>query len=118
MEESILIALSPYLKKYYINPHYSDLPEEISEWLRAKLGALAEKIGATILLGFDEAGELYITYQYEDQNFSDDIGAQLALKKFRQNEEDVLNSIKAWYALYHTAAGEQLQQAIYDKLVK
>lgn len=118
MEETILIAVSPYLKKYYINTQYEDLPEEISEWLRAKLGALAEKVGATILLGFYDTGEMYVTYQFENQNFSDEIGAELAIKKFKQNEAEVLDSIKAWYALYHTEEGEKLQKAIYDKLIK
>lgn len=116
MEETILIAVSPYLKKYFINPAYEDLPEEISEWLRAKLGALAEKSGATIILGFNENNNMYLTYQYENNNFSDEIGAELLLKKFTQQEEEVLNSIKAWYALYHTEEGEKLQKAIYEQI--
>lgn len=118
LEETILIAISPYVKKYYVNAHFSDLPEEINEWLRAKLGALAEKIGATILLGFDKQGEMYLTYRYEDKNFSDEIGAELALKKFKQTEEQVLTSIQAWYTLYHTLEGEKLQSTLLSQLIK
>lgn len=43
MEKHVLISVSPYVQKYYINDLYEDLPKDIKETLRAKLGVIAEK---------------------------------------------------------------------------
>ncbi|MBE6024404.1 MAG: hypothetical protein E7231_14660 [Cellulosilyticum sp.] len=105
MKKEILISVSPYVQKYYINESFNDLPEDIKETLRAKLAVIAEKTHAIISLGFNENGEIYLEYQYEDLSYMDEIGVELRIKKFKQEENELLKSIKMWYMIYHTPNG-------------
>lgn len=112
MKKEILISVSPYVQKYYMNEAFSDLPEDIKETLRAKLAVIAEKTHAIITLGFNENGEIYLEYKYEDLSYADEIGVELRMKKFQQEEGELLKSIKVWYMIYHTPNGEIVRDVI------
>ena len=112
MKKEILISVSPYVQKYYINEAFNELPEDIKETLRAKLAVVAEKTHAIISLGFNEKGEIYIEYQYEDLSYVDEIGVELRIKKFQQEESELLKSIKVWYMIYHTPNGAIVRDVI------
>lgn len=112
MEKQLLISVSPYVQKYYINETFKDLPEDIKETLRAKLAVIAEKTHAIISLGFSEQMEVYIEYQYEDLSYSDEIGMGLRLKQFQRDEAELLKAIKTWYMIYHTPNGEIVREII------
>ncbi len=112
MEKHVLISVSPYLQKYYINDRYSDLPKDIKEMLRAKLGVIAEKTNAIISIGFDENGEVYMEQRYEDLSFYDEIGTELRLKKFQKEEMELLKSVKMWHTMYHTPNGEIVREIV------
>ncbi len=105
MEKHVLISVSPYVHKYYLNEKYKDLPESIVETLRAKLGVIAEKTNCIISIGFYENGELFIEEMQQDPMFYDDIGASLEIKKLQQEEAETFKSIKMWYMIYHTPNG-------------
>lgn len=112
MKKEILISVSPYVQKYYINEAYKDLPEDIKETLRAKLAVIAEKTHAIISLGFNEKGEIYLEYKYEDLSYVDEIGVELRMKKFQQEEGELLKAIKVWYMIYHTPNGAIVRDVI------
>lgn len=112
MEREVLISVSPYIQKYYINEKFNDLPEDIKETLRAKLAVIAEKTRAIISLGFNEKGEIFIEYKYEDLSYMDEIGVELRIKKFQQEEGELLKSIKVWYMIYHTPNGAIVREVV------
>lgn len=112
MEKQLLISVSPYVQKYYINEEFNDLPKDIQETLRAKLAVIAEKIHGIISLGFNEEMDIYISYQYEDISYSDEIGAELRIKKFEKDEAALLKAIKTWYMIYHTPNGEMIREIL------
>ena len=112
MEREVLISVSPYIQKYYINEKFNDLPEDIKETLRAKLAVIAEKTRAIISLGFNEKGEIFIEYKYEDLSYMDEIGVELRIKKFQQEEGELLKSIKVWYMIYHTSNGAIVREVV------
>lgn len=112
MEREVLISVSPYVQKYYIDEKFSDLPEDIKETLRAKLAVIAEKTRAIISLGFNEKGEIFIEYKYEDLSYMDEIGVELRIKKFQQEEGELLKSIKVWYMIYHTPNGAIVREVV------
>ena len=96
MEKKLLITVSPYVQKYYINDEFKDLPEDIKETLRAKIAVIAEKANAIISLGFSENMEVYMEYKYEDLSYMDEIGMGLRFKKFQQEEKELLKSLKTF----------------------
>lgn len=112
MEKHVLISVSPYVQKYYINDLYEDLPKDIKETLRAKLGVIAEKTNAIISLGFYEDGEVFMEQRYEDLSFYDEIGAELRIKKFQQDEVELLKVVKMWYVVYHTPNGAIVREVV------
>lgn len=112
MKKEVLISVSPYVQKYYINEVFNDLPEDIKETLRAKIAVIAEKTHAIISLGFNEKGEIFIEYKYEDLSYVDEIGVELRIKKFQQDEGELLKSIKVWYMIYHTPNGAIVRDVI------
>lgn len=112
MEKHILISVSPYVQKYYINDLYKDLPKDIKETLRAKLGVIAEKTNAIITLGFYENGEIFMEQRYEDLSFYDEIGAELRIKKFQKDEVELLRAVKMWYIVYHTPNGAIVRDVV------
>ncbi|MBU3804626.1 MAG: hypothetical protein H9872_07710 [Candidatus Cellulosilyticum pullistercoris] len=112
MNKELLISISPYVQKYYINEKFKDLPEDIKETLRAKLAVIAEKSNAIISLGFNESSDVYMEYKYEDLSYMDEIGIELRMKKFQKEEEELLKAIKTWYIIYHTPNGEMLREIV------
>lgn len=112
MNKELLISISPYVQKYYINEKFKNLPEDIKEALRAKLAVIAEKSNAIISLGFNESSHIYIEYKYEDLSYTDEIGMELRIKKFQQEEVELLKAIKMWYMIYHTPNGEMLREIV------
>lgn len=112
MKRELLISVSPYVQKYYINEKFKDLPEDIKETLRAKIAVIAEKSTAVISLGFTEKGDIYMEYKYEDLSYTDEIGMELRMKKFQQEETELLKAIKTWYVIYHTPNGEMLREIV------
>jgi len=112
MNKELLISVSPYVQKYYINEKFKNLPEDIKETLRAKLAVVAEKSNAIISLGFNEESHIYLEYKYEDLSYTDEIGMELRIKKFQKEEEELLKAIKTWYIIYHTPNGEMLREIV------
>lgn len=112
MNKEVLISISPYVQKYYINEKFKNLPEDIKETLRAKLAVIAEKSNAIISLGFNPNSDIYLEYKYEDLSYTDEIGMELRIKKFQQEEAEMLKAIKTWYVIYHTPNGEMLREIV------
>ena len=116
MEKHILLSVSPYVQKYYFNERYKNLPKDIQESLRAKICVIAEKTNVIISLGFYEDGEIFVEQRYEDLSYYDEIGAQLRIKKFQRDEEDLFGALKRWYMVYHTPKGEIIREvALYQQ---
>lgn len=118
MEKHILLSVSPFVHKYYLNQKYSDLPKDVIETLRAKLGVIAEKTNTIISIGFYENGEVFIEERQEDPMFYDDIGASLEIKKLQNEEAELLKSIKMWYVMYQTPNGAIVREIIMMKAQK
>lgn len=112
MNKEVLISISPYVQKYYMNEKFKNLPEHIQETLRAKLSVIAEKSNAIITLGFNQTSDVYLEYKYEDLSYTDEIGMELRIKKFQQEEIEMLKAIKTWYIIYHTPNGEILREIV------
>lgn len=112
MEKELLISVSPYVQKYYINEKFNDLPEDIKDTLRAKLAVIAEKTHAIISLGFNEDSDVYVEYKYEDLSYVDEIGIELRMKSFQKEEVELIKAIKMWYMIYHTPNGAMVRDVV------
>lgn len=112
MKKQLLISVSPYVQKYYLNETFKGLPQDIIDTLRAKLAVMAEKSQAIISLGFNEEANIYMEYKYEDLSYTDEIAMELRMKKFQQEEQELMKALKMWYMIYYTDNGKIIREII------
>ena len=112
MEKTIVISASPYNHKYYFEPSYNDIPSEIQEELIESIAAIAEKVNAIISLGFDEVGHIFIEQTADESVFADDIGAELEIKRFQKEKDELLKSLQLWYMIYRSEHGQIVKEIV------
>ena len=88
MEETknfVLCAASAYEEKYYLNPVFKALPENIKKELQILCVLYTHKIGGILLLEFDEGGSLiFRTGAKEDDLAYDEVGSVLEIKSIQR----------------------------------
>lgn len=112
MEKTIVISASPYNHKYYFEQDYKDIPAEIQEELIESIAAIAEKVNAIISLGFDERGHIFIEQTIEESVFADEIGAELEIKRFQKEKNELLKSLQLWYMIYRSEKGQIVKDIV------
>lgn len=97
-EQSVLCAASAYEQKYYLNPLFGKLPEQIRKELQIICVLFVEEIGGRFLMEFDEEGNLLFRTDALDSDYNyDEIGAALMVKEIRKNREDLLAQLELYY---------------------
>lgn len=115
MGKEVLLAISPYVKKYYFNEKYKDLPQDVKNELIQEIAVIAEKINGIITIGFEEDGDVYIEERYEDPMLYDEIGGQLEIGRLQREKQELLRALKLWYQIYHTEEGKALKEILINK---
>ena len=89
-EGTVLCASSAYTKQFYLNPEFEGLPEGIREELKIMCVLYTEDVGGTLLLRFDEEGNLnFETDANEEDLLYDEIGSVLKIKQIQQEKQDL-----------------------------
>lgn len=105
----VLCAASSYEQKYYLDPAFCDLPEQIRNELQSTCVLFTEENGGIIILEFDEHGELLISTQAADSDiYYDEIGAGLEVRKLRHDKEDLFRSLELYYRIFFGEDPEEL----------
>ena len=98
----ILCAASSYEKKYYLDPAFEDLPQQVRDELKSACVLFTEEVGGVIILEFDEEGELMIKTRADDSDiYYDEIGAGLQIRRFREEKEDLFRSLEIYYSVFY-----------------
>ena len=109
-EQSVLCAASAYEQKYYLNPLFGKLPEQIRKELQIICVLFVEEIGGRFLMEFDEEGNLLFRTDALDSDYNyDEIGAALMVKEIRKNREDLLAQLELYYKV--AGLGKPLEEA-------
>lgn len=113
MEKRILAVASYEKQKYFIEPKFQILPEEIQKEIKIMCVLTAQKLCCTFLIGFEEQGDIYFETIKEQEGIDfDDIGAELEVKKIQSEKEQLLKALKLWYIIYFTEEGEKIKQEL------
>ncbi len=101
-EERIILAVSnSYEKKYYLNPNFDRLPENIKDEIKAMMVVCTAESGGIMILEFDEDGELYFrTEADEDDIMYDDISAGMYIKKMQYERRELLEALQMFYRVF------------------
>ena len=100
-EEQVLCACSAYERKFYLNPRYGSLPEQIREELQILAVTMTEDVGGVFTMEFDEDGSLYMSATAKENDFSfDEIGSHLKIKQYRIRYAELLEELETYYKTF------------------
>lgn len=114
MEKEILAIASYETKKYFLEPKFQVLPEEIQKELKILCVLTAEKLRCNFAIVFEKGGDLYFQITEKEIDF-DDIGAELEIKKIQSEKQELLKALKLWYVVFFTEEGKKMKQELQNK---
>lgn len=97
----VLCGANSYDKKYYLNPQFSNLPEQIRQELQIMCVLFTEEVGGILILQYDEDGSLQlITQADEDDILYDEIGSGLKIRQMQIDKRELLESLEMYYKVF------------------
>ncbi len=100
-ENVVLCASSKYEEKYYLNPVFEGLPQEIKDELQAMCVLFTEDIGGILTMEFDENANLQlVTMSDENDILYDEIGCGLKIKQLRNTKYELFESLEMYYKVF------------------
>lgn len=100
-EEMVLCAASAYERKFYLNPEFNSLPEEVKQELQIMCVLFTEDVGGILTLKFDEDGSLqFKTEALEADARFDEIGSALKIKELQRDKRELLESLEMYYKVF------------------
>ena len=105
-EKIVLCASNSYEKKYYLNPDFEALPEQIKNELKIMCVLYTEEIGGILALKYEEDGTLVFEVSSEENDFMfDEIGSRLKIKELQQTKAELLQSLVLYYKVFFLGEG-------------
>ena len=107
-ENVVLCVSNSYEKKYYFNPDFDALPQQVKEELQILCVMYTEEIGGILTLEFDEDGNLeFKTEALDADAMYDEIGSVLRIKQIRKEKQELLASLEMYYRVFFL--GEEME---------
>ena len=101
-EEIVLCAASAYEQKYYLNPEFDSLPENIKRELQIMCVLYTEDVGGILMLVFDENGNLELKVDHKEEDFFfDEIGSVLKIKQLQQTKMELFESLELFFRVFY-----------------
>lgn len=100
-EKVVLCGSNAYEQKYYLNPDFDRLPEEIKDELKILCVLFTEDVGGILILEYDEKGALTLKVMCEDGDLLfDEIGCGLKIKQIQQEKAELLKALEMYYKVF------------------
>ena len=97
----VLCGANAYEKKYYFNPEFSSLPEQIQDELHIMCVLFTEEIGGIFTVEYSEEGDLELkTEALEADAMYDDIGGPLRIKQLQEDKRELFRSLELFYQVF------------------
>lgn len=108
----VLCGSNAYDKKYYFNPKFAKLPENVQEELRIISVLFTEEVGGIFTIGFTPLGEAVMDTQAEEGDLLyDEIGSALLIKKIQGTKRELFESLEIYFKVtfLHQNPGDLLE---------
>lgn len=108
-DKIVLCGANSYEEKYYLNPDFEHLPDDIKDELKILCVLYVNDVGGILTLVYEEDGSLSfeVTSEEFDPMF-DEIGSRLLIKKVREEKQDLLRALQLYYKVFFL--GEELEE--------
>lgn len=94
----VLCGSNAYDKKYYFNPQFEKLPENVRKELQIMCVLFTEEVGGIFTIGFTPSGNVVMDTRAEEGDLLyDEIGSALLIKKLRREKQEVFQSLEIYY---------------------
>ena len=101
-EEMVLCAASAYERKFYLNPEFNSLPEEVKQELQIMCVLYTADVGGILMVVYDENGNLELKVDHQEDDFTfDEIGSVLKIKELQKTKEEVFESLEMFYKVFY-----------------
>ncbi len=100
-EKVVLCGANSYEEKYYLNPDFEQLPDDVKNELKIMCVLYVHDVGGILTLEFDENGRLqFKTEALEADARYDEIGSGLKIKQLQQDKKELLESLEMYYKVF------------------
>ena len=101
-EEMVLCAASAYERKFYLNPEFNSLPEEVKQELQIMCVLYTADVGGILMVVYDENGNLELKVDLKEDDFTfDEIGSVLKIKELQKTKEELFESLEMFYKVFY-----------------
>ena len=101
-EEMVLCAASAYERKFYLNPEFNSLPEEVKQELQIMCVLYTADVGGILMVVYDENGNFELKVDHKEDDFTfDEIGSVLKIKELQKTKEELFESLEMFYKVFY-----------------
>ena len=101
-EEMVLCAASAYERKFYLNPEFNSLPEEVKQELQIMCVLYTADVGGILMVVYDENGNLELKVDHKEDDFTfDEIGSVLNINEFQKTKVELFESLEMFYKVFY-----------------
>ena len=105
-EKVVLCGANSYEEKYYLNPDFEQLPDDVKNELKIMCVLFTEDVGGTLQLVFDAEGNLEFRTEVEEGDLLyDEIGSVLKIKQLRSEKQELLEALQMYYRVVFLGEG-------------
>ena len=98
MERKVLCGASYYEQKFYLNPVYEVLPQQIKDELKILCVLFVQEVSGIIILEFNDQGDLNIVVTARDDDmYFDEIGSELKVRQMRKEKAELFAQLEEYY---------------------
>lgn len=116
MNKTVLAGASREKQKYFFEPKFNALPQTIKDEIKSICIIMAERLGCTFLISFEENGDiLFEIVRNEGDIDFDDIGAELEIKSLKSEKKELIKALKLWYVINMTEDGAKIREELLRK---
>ena len=100
-DKVVLCGANSYEQKYYFNPDFKALPEDIKKELQIMCVLFTAKVGGVLTLEFEQDGTLcFQVSSNSDDFFFDEVGSGLEIGKIQREKKELLESLELFYRVF------------------
>ena len=100
-EKIVLCGANSYEQRFYLNPDFEALPDNIKDELKIMCVMYTEDVGGILTLVFEEDGKLCFEVTTEENDFFfDEIGSHLKIKELQNTKSELLESLQLYYRVF------------------
>ncbi len=97
----VLCGANAYEEKYFFNPDFNRLPEQVKEELHVISVLFTQEVGGIFLILFDEDGEVLMETRSEEVDLLyDEVSAGLLIGEIRRSRQELFAQIKLFYRVF------------------